>query len=176
MLLLALVVLLALGYGAFQLGRRATDAVRDRIAKPAPVNPSAVTASSAARQHPPVLAIDGNSNRYWAPATTGTGAGQYVEMTFARSFRLLDFIVNSGSSPRQDEFLKQARPADVEVTLQTKNGPQVRHIRLADRPGPQPFEMHVGNVTRIRFTISSAYGIGAGRLVALGEVEFFKRP
>jgi hypothetical protein len=98
-------------------------------------------------------------------------------MRFARPFRLLNLIVHTGSSPRQDEFLKQARPADVEVTVWTRSGRVVRHdIRLQDRPGPQQFDLRVGDVVQIKFTIASAYGIGPHRPVALGEVEFFKRP
>jgi hypothetical protein len=169
-------LLLGLVYGASRAGPPAVNAVRDRLTKPTPVNPVQVTASSEARGHQAGLATDGKSNRFWAPAPRGSAAGQHVEMTFARPFRLRDLIVHSGSSPQQDEFLRQARPADLDVRVVTRDQQVVqRRIRLEDRPGEQLIDWTVGDVVRIRFTIASAYGAGAGKLVSLGEVEFFGR-
>lgn len=175
--LLVLALLAGLGYGAVVLGRKATDAVRDRIAKPQPVHPVSVQASSSARGHPAASVADGLSNRYWAPATTGAATGEYVELTFPAPFRLLDLIVHAGAATEQEVFLTQARPAQLELTAWTQDGRQLRRtLRLADRPGEQKFHWVVGDVVRVRLTIGADYGAARGRRVALGEVEFFKRP
>jgi hypothetical protein len=169
-------LLLALIYGASRVVPPAVDAARDRLTKPTPVNPVQVTASSEAPGHQAELATDGKSNRFWSPAPRTPAAGQHVEMAFARPFRLRHLIVHSGSSPRQDEFLRQARPADLDVRVVTSDQRVVhRRLRLEDRPGEQLIDWTVGDVARIRFTIASAYGTGRGKLVSLGEVEFFGR-
>jgi hypothetical protein len=176
---LALVVALlaALGYGALLLGGRVTDAVRDRLATPQPVRPAAVTASSQAAGHPAAAAVDGLSNRYWAPAPTGGGQGQYVELTFDGPFRLLDLIVHSGVSPQQDTFLGQARPAELELAARTSAGARVTMVlRLADQAGPQTFRRVIGDVVSLRLTVRSSYGGEAGRRTAIAEIEVFKRP
>jgi hypothetical protein len=169
-------LLVALGYGALRAGPPAVDAVRDRLTKPTPVNPVQVTASSEAPGHQAGLATDGKSNRFWSPTPRRPATGQHVEMAFARPFRLRHLIMHSGSSPRQDEFLRQARPADLDVRVVTGDQRVVhRRLRLEDRPGEQLIDWTVGDVARIRFTIASAYGTGRGKLVSLGEVEFFGR-
>ena len=174
---IVIALLVALGYGAFVLGRMATDAVRDRIAKPVPVHPVSVHASSEAPGHPAAWAADGLSNRYWAPAPTGPAQGEYVEFTFAGPMRLLDLIVHSGAAPEQDVFLGQARPAELELTAWTAGGAQVHTtLSLEDRPGEQKLHQVIGDVVRIRLTIKSSYASAPQRRVALGEVEFFKRP
>jgi hypothetical protein len=176
--LLIIALLVALGYGAFVLGRMATDAVRDRIAKPVPVHPVSVHASSEAPGHPAASAADGLSNRYWAPAPTGPAQGEYVEFTFAGPMRLLDLIVHSGAATDQDVFLGQARPAELELTAWTAGGGAQVHttLHLEDRPGEQKLHQVIGDVVRIRLTIKASYAGAPQRRVALGEVEFFKRP
>jgi hypothetical protein len=151
--------------------------VRDRVAKAQPVRPVAITASSQAAGHPAQAVADGLSNKYWAPQPTGAGQGQYVDLRFAQPVRLLDVIVHPGVSPRQDEFLKQARPAELELTASTSAGKQVSTVlRLADQAGPQTFHPVIGDVVSVRLTIRASYGAAPNRRTAIGEVEFFKRP
>jgi len=176
--LLAAALLAGLGYGAVRLGSRANDAVRDRLVTPQPVSPASVRASSQARDHPAGLVADGLSNSYWAPDADGTGRGEYVELTFAGPFRLLNLIIHTGVSAQQDAFLRQARPAELELTTWTSRpGPEQRTtLRLADRAGPQTFRHVVADVVRIRLTVLDSYGSGPGRRTAIGEVEVFRRP
>ncbi|MFE9186827.1 zinc-ribbon domain-containing protein [Micromonospora haikouensis] len=179
--LLAVLVVLALlavaVWAAVRFGPRAVDAVRDRTATPEAVLPSAVVASSEARGHPARSVVDGLNNRYWAPAADRPATGQYVELTFDPPIRLMDLIVHTGASPQQDAFVRQARPAELTMTLWTGDGPSsARQLRLADRPGPQTFHHVVGGVTRLRLTIDASYGAQRGRKVALAEVEVFRRP
>ncbi|WP_239394383.1 zinc-ribbon domain-containing protein [Frankia sp. CiP3] len=175
--LLIIALLAALGYAAFVFGRKATDAIRDKIAKPVPVHPTFVHASSEAPGHPAASAADGLSNRYWAPARTGPAQGEYVEFAFAGPVRLLDLIVHTGAAADQDVFLGQARPAELGLTAWTAGGDQVHTtLHLEDRLGEQKFHQVIGDVVHIRLTIKSDYGDAPERRVALGEVEFFKRP
>ncbi|MFG1904135.1 zinc ribbon domain-containing protein [Micromonospora carbonacea] len=175
--LLVLALLAAAAWAAVRFGPRAVDAVRDRTTTPEAVLPSAVVASSEARGHPARSLVDGLNNRYWAPAADRPATGQYVELTFDPPIRLMDLIVHTGASPQQDVFVRQARPAELTLTLWTGDGPSsTRQLRLSDRPGPQTFHHVVGGVTRLRLTIDASYGAQRGREVALAEVEVFRRP
>ncbi|MFG2062684.1 NADase-type glycan-binding domain-containing protein [Micromonospora sp. NPDC048871] len=175
-LLLISALLAGLGYGVVQLGTRASDAVRDRIADPEPVSPVSVRGSSQARSHPAELVVDGLSNSYWAPAANGPGSGEYVELAFNTPFRLLDLIIHSGVSAQRDVFLRQARPAELELTVWNgQGGSETTTLRLADQAGPQTFRRVFPDVMRIRLTVRHSYGGAADRRTAIAEVEIFRR-
>ncbi|MFF5218371.1 NADase-type glycan-binding domain-containing protein [Micromonospora sp. NPDC000442] len=174
--LLAAALLAGLGYGAVRLGSRASDAIRDRLADPQPASPVSVSASSHAADHPPELVADGISNSHWAPATGGAGRDEYVELTFADPFRLLDLIIHPGVSAQRDEFLRQARPAELELTAWTSRSSESTTLRLTDQAGPQTFHWVVNDVVRLRLTVRDSYGSAPGRRTAIGEVEVFRRP
>ncbi|WP_428962793.1 zinc ribbon domain-containing protein [Micromonospora fluostatini] len=175
--LLVLALIAALALVAVRFGRPVLDTIRDRTATPEAILPTEVTASSEARGHPARSTVDGLNNRYWAPATDQPAAGQYVELTFDPPIRLLDLIVHTGASPQQDDFVRQARPAELTMTLWTRDGTRTTTpLRLTDRPGPQTFHHVAGDVTRLRLTIGAVYGQERGRRVALAEVEVFRRP
>ncbi|MEO3754181.1 hypothetical protein [Streptomyces sp. B6B3] len=169
---LAAIVLAAIGYGP-----RLVDRVRERFTEPQSVRPAAVEASSAAADHPVDLAVDGTWNRFWAPVADEEPAGQWLEASFEKEFRLTELVVHSGSSDRTDEYLTQARPASLTVTAWNTEGEQVgeRTVTLEDRPGEQVVDLTMDDVATLRLTIGSAYGHRPTRLVALGEVEFFTR-
>ncbi|MFG1804894.1 NADase-type glycan-binding domain-containing protein [Streptomyces sp. NPDC049040] len=177
--LLVPVVIVALGLAAFGLRGQiggATDKVRDRVAKGSQIHPVGVKASSSAPGHAAGLAVDGTTDRYWAPAAGGAAAGQYLEATFEQPFRLLDVVIHPGASPVDEQFLKQARPHDVVVTTTDSHGTSTAHtLHLADSPGPQTFHLAVSDVTRIRVTLQTAYATSGSRHVAVAELEFFKR-
>jgi hypothetical protein len=136
-----------------------------------------VTASSAAAGHAAGAVSDGLNNRYWAPATGRPAKGQYVELTFAPPIRVLDLIVHAGASPKLDQFLRQARPADVTLTFFTQDGERTdRQLRLGDQPGPQAFHEVHGGVARLRLMINSGYGVQRGHAIAVAEIEVFRRP
>ncbi|MFI7022291.1 NADase-type glycan-binding domain-containing protein [Micromonospora sp. NPDC049900] len=176
-LLLVVALLAGLAYGVARFGPQAGDAVRDRLADPQPVSPVSVQASSQAGGHPAEAVVDGISNSYWAPASEGAGGGEYVELTFAAPFRLLDLIVHAGVSAQRDEFLRQARPAELELTLWTSGGTsESRVLQLADQAGPQTFHHVVDDVVRARLTVRQSYGSAPDRRTAVAEVEFFRRP
>ncbi|MBW5487058.1 hypothetical protein GPJ59_35900 [Streptomyces bambusae] len=177
--LLAVLLLLAGGGSLFRAeALRAVEAVRDRLASPQQLHAVRVTASSAQAGHDPALAVDGTTDKYWAPDTAGAGQGEFLEATFAGPVRLLDLVVHPGSSPVAEKFLQQGRPAALQFTATDREGRATsRTVRLADVPGQQRFHFAVSDVVTLRITVQGAYGTeGAGRRVALAEVEFFKRP
>ncbi|MFJ4848290.1 NADase-type glycan-binding domain-containing protein [Streptomyces sp. NPDC088733] len=156
--------------------RQATEAVKDRLATPQQVHAVGVSASSASRGHAASLAVDGTTDRYWAPDREGDGKGQYLEARFDEPFRLLDVIVYPGISTNAQQFLTQGRPQTLLATVTDAHGTVTRHtVNLADSAGEQKFHFAVSDVVRVRLTIESAYGAGSGHRVAVGEVEFFKR-
>lgn len=175
----AVIVLLVLGvlggggYLAAPHVTRLLGGVRDRVADATPVTPRTVKASSSAPGHPAAYAADGTWN-WWAPKNPAKG--QWVEAEFAGRFNLLHIVVLSGSSQRQDDFLKQARPSVLELKAWVARGKTVtRRIPLQDKYGSQAFPLAIPGVTRVRLTIVSAYGEAPGRLTAMGELEFRTR-
>lgn len=172
-----LLAVVALGWAATVYGPSAVDALRDRFSKPKSVRPVTVTASSSAPGHPAELAVDGAWNRFWAPAAGREPGGQWLEASFGTSFRLTDLVFHPGSSDRADEYLKQARPASLTVTAWDGGGRKVgeRTVTLEDKPGEQAVRLTLDGVSRVRLTIRSAHGQRPSRLMALGEVEFFRR-
>ncbi|WP_170290727.1 NADase-type glycan-binding domain-containing protein [Kitasatospora atroaurantiaca] len=179
-LVVPLLVLLLLAGGAFALrGRLASgvEVVRDRMATPQQIHAVTLRASSEDPAHPAKLAADGTTDRYWAPARTGDGKGEYLEAGFAESFRLLDVVVHPGTSANAEQFLTQARPQSLALTLTASDGTvTVRHLKLADSPGPQRFHVAVSGVVRVRLTVESSFGSAQERRVAVAEIEFFRRP
>lgn len=84
--------------------------------------------------------------------------------------------MNSGASAEREVFNTQARPAELDLTVTTEDGERKSvPVRLADQPGPQHTPVAISDMTQARFTVRTVYGGGPGKLVALGEVEFFGR-
>ncbi|WP_436523546.1 NADase-type glycan-binding domain-containing protein [Actinoplanes sp. HUAS TT8] len=169
-----LILVAALIWAGMTYGPRAVDAVRDRMATPELVTPDAVTASSSTRGHAPNLVSDGLSNRYWEP---GHDKKPWVELTFTKPIRVLSVIVTGGVSPQQQDYARQGRPADVHLELWTPDGTRTeKDLPMVDRAGPQTFEMAVGDVTRMRLTVESGYGLTSGKVPSMAEIEVFRRP
>lgn len=147
--------------------------LRDRIATPAPIAPTSTTADAAVPDHPAGAAADGLSNRYWgAPAV-----GDSVEFTFDTPFRLLSVVVHAGASAERDGFAAQARPSSLDLVVTTADGgTRTLPVALADQPGPQRTDTGISDVVRVRVVVRAATGLAQGGHIALGEVEFFRRP
>jgi hypothetical protein len=175
--LLAAVVAVALIPSLRGLVGAGVTAVRDRLANREQVTPVNATASSSADGHPAKNLYDAATNVYWAPSVPSTGAvGQWVALDLARPVRLLDLVFTTGISADRQQFLTEARPEHVEVTLTAADGTtRVRSLRLHDAAGAQRFDVTGDGVTRIQVTIRSIYGARPGRQVAIAEVEVFVR-
>jgi hypothetical protein len=171
-MLLLLAALVVAGIALYPTARGIVEDARDKRATPQPVSPSKVTANAAVPGHPAADAADGTTNRYWGAPRLGDS----VEFTFAQPFRLLTIVIHTGASTRPEVFSQQARPSELDAIV-TSAGGQTRSLRidLADRPGPQETDTGISDVVRIRLVVRAAAGLGAGRHIALGEVEFFRR-
>ncbi|MEU5611671.1 discoidin domain-containing protein [Streptomyces sparsogenes] len=149
---------------------------QDRTSDPKPLHADRFRGSTQAPGHPARAAFDGYNNRYWAPAAGGPGAGQYLEADFDQPVRLRKLLITSGSSAKEAEFLTQARPSEITVTLvSSEEAHSTRTVKLNDKPGQQTFDVPGTEVTRVRLTIGGAYGARSDRRVAIAEVEFFGR-
>ncbi|MCB5168502.1 discoidin domain-containing protein [Streptomyces bambusae] len=173
---LVLLALVAVGYALRGEAGRAVEAVRDRTGKTEQVHAVRVTASSALAGHPGGLAVDGTTDRYWAPAGVSSGEGQFLDAVLGGPVRLTDLVVYGGASPVAEKYLTQARPAALRVTVTSADGGlTVKDLRLADAAGKQTFHVPVSDAVRVRVAVLAAYGAGPGRHLALAELEFFKR-
>lgn len=173
---LTLLILLAAAYFARSQLSDALTFTQDQTGKPEALRPAEARASSEAGGHRAGAAFDGFTNRYWSPADTGPATGQYLEATFEEPVRLRKLLVISGRSANQDEFLTQARPAELTVTLFTADGERsTKAVNLKDQPGQQTFDVRGSDVVRVRLTVDAAYDESAKRRVAVAEVEFFGR-
>ncbi len=171
----ALLVVLALLVAAIAFlpaGQALYQNVLDKLGHAVPVLPVGVTANAAAAGHPASAASDGVTNRYWgAPAV-----GDYVDFTFSSPVRLLAVIITPGASTNPDEFAAQGSPTSVNlIATDTGGRSTTKTVALADRPGPQTVNTGISNVIKVRLVVLAAAGLGSGHVIAVGEVEFFRR-
>ncbi|MBG6141715.1 NADase-type glycan-binding domain-containing protein [Longispora fulva] len=151
---------------------RGLAAVLDRTTKPAAVLPSAARASGSAAGTSPERLYDGASDTFWAPAGP---APAWMEVDFAKPFRLVEVIVTPGVSAEQKAFVTGGRPAVLTVEVTDGTGGVTRLTwQLRDAPGGQTFPAHVSDVRRVRLTIGAVYG-APDRPAAVAELEFYGR-
>ncbi len=171
---IALVCLVAVAAVARPLIVRAVNGVKDQTGAHVPIRPDSFSASSSQREAPPADVSDGATNQYWAPQ--GPAAGSWLEVSFVKPVRLLDIVVTPGVGTEQGEFLKHARPHDLDVVATAKDGKTTtKALALRDEPGPERFDFEAHDVVRVRFIVKSTYGPGGTPSVAIGELEFFGR-
>ncbi|MGW7414672.1 NADase-type glycan-binding domain-containing protein, partial [Streptomyces sp. NPDC054863] len=152
----------------------AVQATRDHFAKRAPVTPDDFGASREFPGHKPALAFDKYSNTWWGPGVPESGEGEWIEARFDEPTRLLDLIVTPGVSSKANRLGESALPHRLKATITTKDGRiTTRTLTLDQGPGGQRRAFRVGDVTKVRFTVESAYGADAKKQVALAEIEFF---
>ncbi|WP_306745528.1 zinc ribbon domain-containing protein [Saccharothrix yanglingensis] len=149
------------------------DDLRDRTATPVAVAPSTAKATAEVPGHPASDAVDGLSNRYWgAPAV-----GDAVEFAFASPFRLLSVVVHTGAGVQPEAFAGQGRATAVDAVVTSVDGThRTVPLSLGDRSGPQRTDTAISDVVRVQLVVKQAAGLPPGGHVALGEVEFFRRP
>jgi hypothetical protein len=171
----AILVVLALivAAGVFlPAGQSLYQTVLDKLGHAVAVVPVRVTANAEAAGHPASAAADGVTNRYWG----ALAVGDFVDFTFASPVRLLDVIITPGASTNPDEFAGQGRPTSVNlIATDTAGRSTTKTVALADRPGPQTVNTGISNVIGVRLVVLAAAGLGTGRVIAVGEVEFFRR-
>lgn len=147
--------------------------IRDKTSTPVAVGPSSSTATAEVPGHPAAAAVDGLSNRYWG----ATAVGDTAEFGFTTPFRLLSVVVHTGAGVEEKAFLGQARVTSLDMVVTSADGVnRTVPLSLADRVGPQRVDTAVSGVVRVRLVVRAAAGLAPGRHIALGEVEFFRRP
>lgn len=152
------------------------QATRDHFAKRAQVVPDQILASRSYPGHKPDLLLDKVNNTWWGPGVSQSGEGEWIEARFAEPTRLLDLIITPGTSARPDQLSQSALPHRIKATITTKDGrTTTRDLVLDQGAGGQRRSFRVGEVTKVRFTLESAYGASAAKQVAIAEIEFFGR-
>jgi ribosomal protein L40E len=152
------------------------DMVKDRTSEQVPVSPDDVSASSSIRGHGASKTRDGYTNTSWQPAQEGQASGEYLDYRFDTPFRMVTLLMFPGADDEQAQFLNEARPADVRVTITTADGDTVEKTwKVNDQPGQQELSVGVSDAVEVRMTIAAAYGADPGKRVAIAEVEFYTR-
>ncbi|NUR01898.1 MAG: zinc ribbon domain-containing protein [Streptomyces sp.] len=169
----AAIVLALLVVVAFQIPA-AVQATKDHFAKRASIAPDSYSASRFYAGHPAKLAFDKWNNTWWGPGVNESGQGQWIEATFGQPVRLLDLLITSGVSTHPDQLQQQALPHHITATITDDKGRTfTREITLDQTAGAQHIPFRVGEVTRVRFTIDTAYFPDKKKQVAIAEIEFF---
>jgi hypothetical protein len=154
----------------------AANSVADRVKGTRVVNPTSFRATSAAKGHGARAVRDGAPNVYWAPGNSAKASGQSVTLGFATPYRLVYLRVFNGASDQLKDYLAESSAQRIEVTLTRKGHARVvKDFTLSDKPGAQDLHLAVSDVTDVQVTILSTYRPAAGKLVALGELEFLAR-
>jgi hypothetical protein len=136
-----------------------------------------------------VYATDGQPTRAWAvgwrgadtPAPEGacgqvdSRASGVLLVSFAQESSVDRVTVQAGLARENQEWSKQSRPRTIE--LRFSNG-DCHRLLLEDRPEPQTFDVSAGAVTGVTVAVLDAYRHleGSGRLVAISEIAFARRP
>ncbi|MFR9728785.1 hypothetical protein ACL03H_06095 [Saccharopolyspora sp. MS10] len=170
-----LCLLLALVAGAFLLypfGQWAVQDVLDKISNADQVTPVKTSSSTELPGHPDDAATDLITNSYWGTP----GPGEWIEFEFEEPIRLVEAIFRVGPSEDPVKFRDEAHPSLVEITTTDAEGRthQQRH-QLGGTPEPQHVVIARSAVTKVRVLVLEAGGLTAGKHVALGDVEFFRR-
>ncbi|MFD6288838.1 NADase-type glycan-binding domain-containing protein [Streptomyces sp. NPDC060205] len=152
------------------------DATRDHFAKRAPVGPDSFRASRSYPGHSQKLAFDGLSNTWWGPGVSQAGEGEWIEARFDTPTRLLDVVITSGVSAKQEHLQESALPKRIEAQITTADGRKSSRFITLDRiAGGQARKFRVGEVRAVRFILRSAYAADAKKQVSIAEIEFFGR-
>jgi hypothetical protein len=174
----ALVLLLALAVGLAGPWRAtvvrpvpaAVEAVRRLVLKPVPVSPVEFAASSSAERHGPELVGDGKSNTFWSEGADGTGAGQWVRLTFSEPVDLARVIVRPGAAGSAGQFKTQPRPRRLVLVA----GRQRAAVELTDSADPQTFGLDLRRVRTLEVRIASVYRAPSGRSCSIAEIELWR--
>lgn len=152
----------------------AVQAIRDHFAKRAPVVPDGFSASHSWTGHKPHLAFDTYNNTWWGPGVSQAGTGEWIEARFNEPTRLLNLVITPGVSTHADQLSEEALPHRVKATITMKDGKTVDQELILDQgAGDQTRAFRFGDVTKVRFTVESAYATSEKKQVAIAEIEFF---
>jgi hypothetical protein len=134
----------------------------------APVSAAeAPVASAALPDHPANMAVDGQSDSFWAAPVVGVEPNMVVK--FDRDVDLVKIIVHNGDSKG---FKDSARAAKLHLVF--SNG-QTTDVNLQDKPDPQTLEIENGaGVNSVEIHVVSTFKSVTGPNLAISEIEFFE--
>jgi hypothetical protein len=185
---LALGAVIIVALLAFLLVPSFHNAVADRVSKAFntwrialhpnydPVHPIAASASSAIAGHPPMLAMDGYSNTYWAALASDRAPVLVLRFNGPQDIAEIGFRSGASGTAPVDAFLLQPRPHVVhlvfsngyttDLTLKDQEATQAQFYALGDGKAKQ--------VTFVEIHVQSVYATAAASAssVAITEVEF----
>ncbi len=164
---MALLVILGLVGGAGYVFRApigwAITRAQDELGK-SQVWPESSTASVSEAGRGPELTWDRNTRTWWETR----GAGDYLQVTFARPVRLVNVGVTLGAA--------EGRPVRLRLIPTDSDGVpgEPRVVDLKDAPGFQHFYVGVDDVKQLQMEIVTVSPAGSAR-VAIVEVEYYAR-
>jgi hypothetical protein len=185
---LALGALIVVALLAFLFVPSFHNAVADRVSKTFttwrialrpnydPVHPIGASATSAIAGHPPMLAMDGFSNTYWAALASDRAPVLVLRFNGSQDIAEIGFRLGASGTAPVDAFLLQPRPHIVhlvfsngyttDLTLKDQEATQVQFYALGDGKAKQ--------VTFVEIHVQTVYApAGASpSSVAITEVEF----
>jgi len=134
------------------------------------VFPVSATATSAAPDHGPELAIDGANDTWWAEGVEGLGRNERITITFAGPTDLAKIGFTSGTTRDAEAFLLEPRPKEVFLTFSDGS---TRSIELEDTVDFQSFEIDATSSTSVDVQLLAAYPSGSGQDTSIAEIEFW---
>jgi hypothetical protein len=134
----------------------------------APVSAAeAPTASAALPDHPANMAVDGQSNSFWAAPVGGVEPNMVVK--FDRTVDLAKLIVHNGDGAG---FKESARAQKLHLVF--SNG-KTTDVNLQDRPDPQTLEIENGEgINSVEIHVVATFKSVSGTNLAISEIEFFE--
>lgn len=134
----------------------------------APVSAAeAPVASVALPDHPANMAVDGQSDSFWAAPVGGVEPNMVVK--FDRTIDLAKIIVHNGDNTGFKESHRAQK-----LHLVFSNG-KTTDVNLQDRPDPQTIEIENGEgINSVEVHVVSTFKSVSGTNLAISEIEFFE--
>jgi hypothetical protein len=127
----------------------------------------APTASAQLPDHPPNMAVDGQSDSYWGAPVGAAEVNMVVK--FDRKVHLAKIIVHNGDS---GDFKARHRAQKLHLVYSTG---KTTDVSLQDRPDPQTIEIENGeDADSVEIHVVSTFKSVTGAELAISEIEFFE--
>ncbi len=137
-----------------------------------PVDLTSAVATSSARGHPPINAIDGLSNTSWQSNRKETNQVLLIHLHGPIDVDKVGFLMGDTDSPQS--YDQQPRPEQVRMIFTGTAQPYSKTITAADSASFQTFTVKAKHAEVLAIYIQSVYpSNGAGRNVSITEVELF---
>ena len=133
--------------------------------------PSAVASSHlklAPYEYPAANLVDGDPSSAWAEGASGSGIGQWVDVTFPRTRQLRELRIVSGYAKRPEIFTRYNRPKRLKFDFSDGTS---ETVTLADTPSLQRFPVSA-HADKVRVTILDVYRGATRDETYISEIDF----